>query len=75
MEILSFLPNRFEVAPVCKKFYDLICIIDKNRFALKVDELYDEVSWSQSFDFFKYMFDDDLEKRPRKMTSLSLFIF
>lgn len=44
MEILSFLPNRFEVAPVCKKFYDLICIIDKNRFALKVDELYDEVS-------------------------------
>lgn len=43
IEILSFVPNRFEVAQVCKTFYELICIIDKNRYKLKAGVRYNEV--------------------------------
>lgn len=32
--ILSFIDDRFEVAQVCKIFYEVVCIIDKNKFWL-----------------------------------------
>lgn len=44
MKILSFVPNRINIAPVCKKFYELICEIDKNMYKLKVGAFGNEVS-------------------------------
>jgi hypothetical protein len=44
MKILAFVPNRFDVAPVCKKFYELICKIDENKYKLKVGAFHNEVS-------------------------------
>lgn len=43
-EILSFLPNRFDLAQVCKKFYDVICESDKGRYKLKVGRQFNQVS-------------------------------
>lgn len=34
--VLSFIPYRFEVSQVCKKFYELVCDMDKNKYMLKV---------------------------------------
>lgn len=33
--VLSFIPYRFEVSQVCKKFYELVCDMDKNKYMLK----------------------------------------
>lgn len=44
LQILIFVPNRFEVSQVCKKFYEIVCAIEKNRFALSTKTVEDEVS-------------------------------
>lgn len=43
LNILSFVPKRFEVATVCKKFYELICEIDRNKYVLTIGTRYDKV--------------------------------
>lgn len=43
VNILSFVPNRFEVASVCRKFYELICKIDSKKYKLNVGRRYGEV--------------------------------
>lgn len=42
-EILSFLPNRFDLALVCKKFYELISESEKNLYKIKVVRRFNEV--------------------------------
>lgn len=44
LEILSFVPDRFEVSQVCKKFYELICVIDRNRYKLCIGNYGEKVS-------------------------------
>lgn len=44
LEILSFVPDRFTVSQTCKKFYELICVIDKNHYKLIVGKYGDKVS-------------------------------
>lgn len=36
LHILRFIPNRFIVSQVSKKFYELVCKLEKNRFILKL---------------------------------------
>lgn len=48
MEVLKFVPNRFEVALVCKKFYELICDIEKNRYKMKIGQSYNEVRFNEN---------------------------
>ena len=43
-KILGFLPNRMDVATVCKKFYELICQIEKNKYKMKIGSIGNEVS-------------------------------
>ena len=44
MKILGFLPNRMDVAPVCKKFYELICKIDKFKYKMIVGSVRNKVN-------------------------------
>lgn len=44
MKILSFVPNRMNISSVCKKFYELICEIDRNQYKMKVGAFGNKVS-------------------------------
>lgn len=43
-KILNFVPNRFDLAQVCKKFYDLTSEIEKFKFKLALGVRHDKVS-------------------------------
>lgn len=33
--ILSFVPNRFNVSLVCRRMYEVVCAVERNKFVLK----------------------------------------
>lgn len=43
LQIISFVPKRFELSQVCKKFYELVCAIDKNRYKMNIGRDFEDV--------------------------------
>lgn len=42
LKILSFVPKRNEIVLVCKKFYELVCEIDRHKLKINAGNHYGE---------------------------------
>jgi len=36
LKILTCVPNRYEASLSCQRFYEMICVIETNKFVMKV---------------------------------------